>query len=417
MVELENIPQSAREQIQSIGEADLAIAILGISSDTSFDSILAGLRDVLASFSARPRTVVIHGASAADPSSSPSDSDDSLRVLSFPKVSKEAAADPVESLSEGFRVAFNISENLGARACAIIASDPGPVTPQWIYRLVRPVLDLDFDLVTPCYAHHKFEGLINSGIIAPMTRALYGRRIHNPMGPDFGISGRSISRYLGNSNGNRSTRSNPPAGLAAAAICAGLEICQVRVGERHYANTDWANLSSLLAQLLGPAFVEAEQSASYWHKIRGSQSVPEFGESTPVGEENPAVDVRHMVESFQLGFRNLHEIWGLILPPASMLELGKLARQDADHFRVPDELWVRVVYDFALGHRLRTLNRDHLLRAITPIYLAWVASYALEMEKSTPSAVEQRLERLSVAYETGKPYFLSRWRWPDRFNP
>jgi glucosylglycerate synthase len=361
--------------------------------------------------------VVIHGASAAKPSSPPSGTDDSLRVLSFPKVAKDSAADPVESLSEGFRTAFNISENLGGRACGIIASDAGSVTPQWIYRLVRPVLELDFDLATPCYVHHKFEGLINSSIISPMTRALYGRQIQHPMGPDFGISGRSISRYLGNSNGNRPPRTNPPAGLASSAICAGLEICEVYVGERRYGSTDWANLSSLLAQLLGPVFLEVEQSASYWQKIRGSQSVPIFGEQTKVNEEAGAVDVRHMIESFQLGFTNLREIWGMLLPPASMLELGKLARQNADRFNVPDELWVRIVYDFALGHRLRTINRDHLLRAITPIYLAWVASYALEMGKSTPSAVDQRLERLSVAYETAKPYFLSRWRWPDRFNP
>ncbi|MGD1098030.1 MAG: hypothetical protein ABSB35_39340 [Bryobacteraceae bacterium] len=416
MVDLENIPQSAREQVQSIGAADLAIAVLGVGNDASFDSIVAGLREMLTSLSSRPRTVVIHGTSAAEPSPAVSGSDDSLRVLSYPKPSKEAT-DPVESLTEGFRTAFNISDNLGARACGIIASDPGPITPQWAYRLIRPVLDLDFDLVTPCYAHHKFEGLINSSIIAPMTRALYGRQIQSPMGPDFGISGRSISRYVGNSNGNRPGRLSPPAGLAAAAVGAGLEICQVRVGERRYGNTYWANLSSLLAQVLGPAFVEVEQSASYWHKIRGSQPVPVFGEKTPVNEETVAVDVRHMVESFQLGFRNLHEIWGMILPPASMLELGRLARQDADHFRVPDELWVRVVYDFALGHRLRTINRDHLLRAITPIYLAWVASYELEMEKSAPTEAEERLERLAVAYETGKPYFLSRWRWPDRFNP
>jgi glucosylglycerate synthase len=31
--------------------------------------------------------------------------------------------------------------------------------------------------------------------------------------------------------------------------------------------------------------------------------------------------------------------------------------------------------------------------------------------------VQKRLERLCVAYENGKPYLLSRWRWPDRFNP
>jgi len=27
------------------------------------------------------------------------------------------------------------------------------------------------------------------------------------------------------------------------------------------------------------------------------------------------------------------------------------------------------------------------------------------------------LERLCTAFENGKPYLLSRWRWPDRFNP
>ena len=40
-----------------------------------------------------------------------------------------------------------------------------------------------------------------------------------------------------------------------------------------------------------------------------------------------------------------------------------------------DDLWVRIVYDFILAYRLRTLNRGHLLGALTPLYLAWVASH------------------------------------------
>jgi len=84
---------------------------------------------------------------------------------------------------------------------------------------------------------------------------------------------------------------------------------------------------------------------------------------------------------------------------------------------MPDELWARSVYDFALGHRLRTINRDHLLRAMTPLYLGWVVSYALEMQNATVKAAEQRIERLCQAFETAKPYLVSRWRWPDRFNP
>jgi hypothetical protein len=31
--------------------------------------------------------------------------------------------------------------------------------------------------------------------------------------------------------------------------------------------------------------------------------------------------------------------------------------------------------------------------------------------------VEERIERLALAYEAQKPYLISRWRWPDRFTP
>jgi len=106
-----------------------------------------------------------------------------------------------------------------------------------------------------------------------------------------------------------------------------------------------------------------------------------------------------------------------VLPPVTLLELKRLARVSGDRFHMPDELWVRIVYDFALAHRLRTLSRAHLLGALTPLYLGWVASYALEVGSASPADAEQRLEKLARAYEDGKPYLLSRWRWPDRFNP
>jgi hypothetical protein len=129
------------------------------------------------------------------------------------------------------------------------------------------------------------------------------------------------------------------------------------------------------------------------------------------------VDTSRLVESFQLGNRELQEIWSLVLPPSSLFELRKLSRLPVDQFRMPDELWVKVVYDFALAHRLRTISRDHLLRSLTPLYLGWVASYAHDVQSVGALSPERRLDRLSLAYEAGKSYLLSRWRWPDRFNP
>jgi hypothetical protein len=75
------------------------------------------------------------------------------------------------------------------------------------------------------------------------------------------------------------------------------------------------------------------------------------------------------------------------------------------------------VYDFALGYRLHVMNRSHLLRALTPLYLGWLASFVREMGAASSQDVERRVQQLSLVYEAQKPYLISRWRWPDRFNP
>jgi hypothetical protein len=176
-------------------------------------------------------------------------------------------------------------------------------------------------------------------------------------------------------------------------------------------------MSSVLADVLSPVFSDVERNASCWQRARVSAPVRALGEPASLGQDTGAVDTGRLIESFQLGNRELQEIWSPVLPPSSLFELRKLALLPQDQFHMPDELWVKIVYDFALAHRLRTISRDHLLRSMTPLYLGWVASYAHDLQTFGALSSERRLERLSLAYEAGKSYLLSRWRWPDRFNP
>lgn len=89
-----------------------------------------------------------------------------------------------------------------------MASNLEAVTPQWTWQIAQPLFEGDVDLVLPHYARCKFEVLLNVGIIAPMVRALYGKRVNNPMGPDFsgfraGCSKESLPQAAG-----------PPAAIA-----------------------------------------------------------------------------------------------------------------------------------------------------------------------------------------------------------
>jgi hypothetical protein len=138
--------------------------------------------------------------------------------------------------------------------------------------------------------------------------------------------------------------------------------------------------------------------------------------TTLEGQSNQA-QVARLLESFQLGLANLQPLWGLVLNPSTLLALKRAARVPAAAFLLDDRVWARIVYDFAVAWFSRAMERGQLLHSITPLYLAWVASFANAIEALAPEAIEARVEALCLAFESEKPYLIARWRWPDRFNP
>jgi len=420
-VELDAISQPELEQIERVGSADLVIGIFDLEHHEDGSTAVAMTRDALAELSMPLRTIVVcnNGShSPADAAPQVTGDDRSPIVSSWSLPLPGSAETPLQSISNAYRRVFAVGSKLGVRACGVIASGDRDATRQWIYRLIQPVVDLGFDFVAPCYTRQKMEGLLNRNVLSPLHRALYGEQLENPMGPDFGLSGKLLQRILGQDSARRGgSEHNVLAAIASAAACGGFQVCETHLGVRTQRPTDWGNLSTLLAEVLGATFVEMEGRAAHWQSIRGSKTLPRFGSPEASPPDTGTVDVHGMIESFQLGTQNLQDVWGLILPPTTLLELKRLSRVPENQFRIPDHLWVRIVYDFALGHRLRTISRDHLLRSITPLYLGWIASYALEMQTAGLAEVDSRIERLSKAYEDNKSYLVSRWRWPDRFNP
>ena len=314
-----------------------------------------------------------------------------------------------------------LGTTLQARACTVLGTDNGfsrdSLTPEKLTLLVDPAIGGSFDLVMPLYASQAFDDLVNKSILYPLTRSLYGHRVQNPLGTEFQMSSKMFPLIASSTVRDSSQQQGRLPWLATLAAGRNLKICQAQLGARRPSSADGIELSDALAQLTGPLFLDMEDNAAFWQRIRGSHDAPIFGVASTSTEASDTVDVRHMVEAFQLGERNLREFWALILPPVTLLELKKLSRLAPDEFHMPDTLWARIVYDFALAHRLRNIHRTHLFGALTPLYLGWVASYAVEINQSGIAAAQQRVEQLARTYESEKPYLLSRWRWPDRFHP
>jgi hypothetical protein len=419
---LEN-PQQAFEKV---GSADIVVAIPTYNDADTIGPLVKAAGSSLARFS-NLKVVLAH----ADGGSTDSTVARALEAAGsgVPLLQMSYPIYPVHELSisgrgvrgrdSAFRTIFSFAREAGAKACCIVEPDTSAATPEWFVSLIQPVLESEYDLVAPQYQRHKYEGLLVNGLLSPVVRALFGKRLREPIGSDFAFSGTLVRKCLSSDSWNsEAVRQEVSLWISIQTVSGDMRVGQVRLGARPRRRRDTPmDLSSVLVNLVAALFGSMEQTAEIWQRVRSSQPVPTFGLRFDTDPDPAQVDVTGMTESFRIGYENLKEIWSLILPPASLLDLKKISRQPQQTFRMSDELWARTVFDFAVGFRLGVVSRDHLLRALTPLYMGWAASFILRAKELSSTQVEERIEALALTFEKQKPYLISRWRWPDRFMP
>jgi hypothetical protein len=310
------------------------------------------------------------------------------------------------------------ARDLGARACVVFDGGVSTVSPGWVTSLVSPVIDRDLDFVSAFYARHRFEGALTTAIVYPVVRALYGVRLRQPATAEFACSSRFVEHALGENVWNHpSAQVGIDVWLATAAASGGFRIGEAEVGLRAHGSRgeEGLDLGATIAQVVGALFTDLERRAAIWQRPRTLAAAEHLagGATAPAPPPGP-VDVERLIETFRLGYRELRDLWASILPPLTILDLKHLVAASGESFVMNDQLWARIVYDFALGCRLRVVAREHLLRSLAPLYSGWLASYILQVRNVAPEAVDQRVETIAAAFESQKNYLIARWRWPER---
>ncbi len=306
---------------------------------------------------------------------------------------------------------YKLATQHHATTCVLLGGEAHTLHPGAIRELALAAMNAD--LVVARYQTGPREGLVNSAILYPVSRGIFGAAARFPLAIDLGMSLRMTERLA--VTAQRFTAADQTEALlwpVAEAATANFAMTEVEVGTRTLPTPNSPDLNSLLAHITGSLFAEVEAKATFWQRARGTH--PGQALSTHTADSSMP-EIHPMLDAFRLAYTNLHEIWSLVLPPNSLLGLKRLSVASAAGFRMADALWTRIVYDFILAYRLRTINRGHLLGALTPLYLAWVASHIQLVEAGTPP--ETHIEAQAAAFDADKPYLVSRWRWPDRFNP
>jgi glucosylglycerate synthase len=409
-------------QLINVGEVDILVGLPTYNNAKTVGSIVHTIQSAILRGFPRERAVIINadgGSRDGTPELVTGVSIDDVRPASnlhalrtLHSISTKYASSPASGVA--LRTILAAAELLRAKACVVLSPESANIEPEWLSKLLGPIYRDGFDLVTPTYRRHKFEGLLITNLLYPMTRALYGSRIREAYTPEFGFSSRLGSQFLGQNAWNDGTGgAGVELRFTLAAITGGYRICQSFLGEKDHVERRAADLVPALRQTVGVLFSALEPDFPVWSTVAGSQTVPTTGADQEVLLEPVRVNRKRLREMFSTGVAELESVFQSILSPVTLAELQRIARLGDEEFHYPAELWVRTVYEFAASYQKSVISRDHIIQALAPLFRGRVFTFLTENRNASGGDVENNIEGLCLEFERLKPYLLQMWTFRE----
>jgi glucosylglycerate synthase len=310
------------------------------------------------------------------------------------------------------RALFEVAHELKVKAMVMVDSDLRSIVPEWIELLAGPILKGGYDFVTPLYSRYKYDGTITNNIAYPLTRALYGARIRQPIGGDFGVSGDLVSRYLELDTFDELTaRFGIDVWMTHSAINEGFAVCQARLGAKiHDAKDPASDLGPMFRQVVGTLFRLAGHYQDRWLRVRGSHLIPEYGFERVVAPEEISVNHAKLIDNFENARHGQRDVWAEMLSPEQLERVMGLDCDTPAEFHFPAELWIRCLYETLVAFNRPAAEREKLLAALTPLYFGRTAGFITETLEMSTDQAERVIEAQASQFEELKPYLVSRWR-------
>jgi hypothetical protein len=406
-------------QLINVGEVDILVGLPTHNNARTIGSIVHTIRSGILQAFPRERVVIIDadgGSRDGTPELVTGISIDDARPASnlyalrtLHSISTKYASSPASGVA--LRTILAAAELLRAKACIVMSPESPNIGSEWVAKLLQPIYRDGFDLVTPTYRRHKFEGLLMTNLLYPMIRALYGVRIREAYTPEFGFSSRLGSQFLGQHNWHDGTDgAGVELRLALAAVTGGYRICQSFLGEKDRVERHAADLVPALRQTVGALFSALESDFPVWSTGTGSQAVPTTGSEQEVLLEPMRVNRKRLREMFSTGVAELESVFQSILSPSTLAELQRIARLGEDEFHYSAELWVRTIYEFAASYQKSVISRDHIIQALAPLFRGRALTFLMENRNASANDVEKCIENLCLEFERLKPYLLEIWK-------
>lgn len=405
-------------ELINVGEVDILVGVPTYNNGKTVGQVVQAVRAGLLKYFPRARAVIIN----AD-GGSHDGTQDLIRAASISDLSVSADIHALRTLHsvstqyEGgpangiaLHTILAAADLLQAKVCTVVSPEETTIEPEWIDRLVSPVLRDSRDLVLPVYRRHKFDGLLIRNLLYPLTRAVYACSLREPYPSEFALSGGLGSQFVAQEfwsqeQGRRGTE----LWLALSAVAGRYKLAQAFLGTKARLENPRSDLVNAMRETAGILFSSMDSFSSVWHNPQTALDVPCNGCQLAVSLEPLRLNRKRLHQMFVFGISELEPVFLSILTPATHAALKQLAALPEESFAYPADLWARTVYEFSVAYHRALIGRDHIVQALVPLFRGRAYTFLTENREASGEEVEANIESLCQTFEREKPYLLELW--------
>lgn len=406
------LPAPARKRIEEISHADLVVGIPSFNNAATVGSVViaaeVGLRKLFPGM--RAAICVSDGGSVDQTRDVAGTAGVGVRAESLlvPPDSPEPEKLVFEyggppGKGSALRAIFEVAKRLEAGTCAVMDADLRSLTPYWIDRLLSPVVHHGYEFVTPLYTRHKHDGTITNSVAYPLTSALYGLRIRQPIGGEFCLSGEVAGGFAEAADVHEDvSRFGIDVWMTTTSLVEGRRVCQTFLGAKvHDPKDPGAALGPMFREVVGTLFRLAVRHRDRWASVDEAVSPPTFGFLSQAGPEPVDVSISLLRHGFEEGRQRWAPMWRRALSSESL--------QAAERGTFDAHSWITSLYDYLATFAAGTEDERELLDSLIPLYFARTASFVEETRAASAAEAELLIGALVDAAVELKPYLKERW--------
>ncbi|PIX16323.1 MAG: hypothetical protein COZ72_01215 [Elusimicrobia bacterium CG_4_8_14_3_um_filter_50_9] len=395
-----SLGSNIHQQLHSMKHVDVLVGIPSFNNEKTILGVLKTVDRGLSEYFPKSKSVIM----VSDGNSTDSTLD--IAFDKFKSVSSEKVCTTYRGMAGkgmALRAIMEAARILKAKVLMLFDADLKSITPEWLRDLGQPLLDGKFDFITPYYVRDYRDGTITNLITYPLTRALYGQRLRQPIGGDFGMRAPLVRYFLDWAYwDNNVSRFGIDIWMTTIAANESFRTGQCFLGVKDHDSRRPDQLGPMFRQVLSTSFRLMERYCHKWEMVKESRDIPFVNAPYDVTPPKLTIGKDDYFARYMESSVNLMKIWKDILRAGTFTQVKKA--NVSGMFSA--DIWTRIVYDFASVYHSWKKDRFKLVGLITPFYYARLDAFLKECEQL---GTEEAVKRQAEVFEENKNYLIEHW--------